>query len=228
VRADELEAQVWASVCQTLQEPERIEAEWQHRMATDGTLADMRTERDQAQRWADAQERSLKRLLDAYEAGALTLEELTPRVERIRAQVHHAQQMVREADTKVTDAAMVRSAVARLDDFAMRVKDGLAQLDWSARQQLIRTLVVRIEIDAEKVTVVYRLPPPGRGPSPDGPPSAAEGAGIWRLDQRRQDSRRAPRFAALCALGGPWRLCVKFGSGRPTRTTSPSPPPSAP
>jgi site-specific DNA recombinase len=189
VRAEELEALVWTSVCQTLREPARLEAEWRHRLATDSTLTDARAERDLAQRWTEAQERSLKRLLDAYEAGAMTLEELTPRTQRLREQLRHAEQMVKEADVKVTDTVMMQSAVGRLETFARQVQDRLDQLDWSARRQLVRMLVVRVEIDAEKVTVVYRLPPPQR--APDEPPGAAAPADLCRLDQGRQGCARS-------------------------------------
>jgi len=188
VRSEELDAQVWSSICQVLQEPERLEAEWRRRMEADGTVADARAEQAQAQRWLATQERALKRLLDAYEAGVLSLEDLTPRVQHVREQIRQAQEMVKAADAAVSETTVLRAVVGRLQDFAQQVREGLDRLDWTTRQHLIRTLVSRVEIDEEKVTVVYRLPPPARGPAPEEPPGSAAGAALCRLNHRARFS----------------------------------------
>jgi site-specific DNA recombinase len=210
VRAEELDAQVWSSVCQVLQEPERVEQEWQRRLDADGALADARSEQEQAQRWAATQERALGRLLDAYEVGALPLEELTPRVQRLREQIHAAHERVKSAQTKVTESTTLRLVVGRLEAFAQQVREGLEQLDWNARRQIIRMLVARIEIGDEQVTIVYRLPP--SGPPPDGaPPASAGGSPFCRLSQGRQVLRTAS--------GRAWkRLPNEGGSRRPRRS----------
>jgi site-specific DNA recombinase len=218
VRGEELDALVWSSVCQVLQEPERLEQEWQRRMEADGTLSDARSEHEQAQRWAATQERALKRLLDAYEAGALPLEELTPRAQRVREQLHHAQQLVKATEAKVTETTVLHAVVGRLHEFAQQVQDGLDRLDWTVRRQLIRTLVTRVEIDAEKVTVVYRLPPPpGNGPAPQAPPDSTGGSAICRLGQGRQDAKR--RDNPLLSL---LRLCVPLAPLRQIPDLRPS------
>ncbi|APR85387.1 DNA invertase [Minicystis rosea] len=206
VRAEELDAQVWSSVCQVLQEPERLEHEWRCRMEADGTMVDARAEQARAQRWLAAQERIHQRLLDAYEAGALSLEELTARVPRIRERLQRAQEMVQAADAAVAETTVLHAVVGRLQDFSQHVREGLERLDWSARQHLIRTLVSRVELDEEKVTVIYRLPPPGRGPAPAEQEGSAVGA-ICRLSLRRQDAKTQkvkrlnlpPAFLHLCA-----------------------------
>jgi site-specific DNA recombinase len=218
VRGEELDAQVWSSLCQVLQEPERLEQEWRRRMEVDGTVADARTEQAQAQRWLATQERVLKRLLDAYEAGALSLEELTARAQRVREQIHKAQEMVKAADAAVTETTVLRAIVGRLRDFAQQVREGLDRFDWTARQHLIRTLVSRVEIDEEKVTIVYRLPSPGREPAPEKPAGSATGVAFGRLSQRRQDpetqKKTRIRFcffsSSFCAFAPP-RLCVNSG-----------------
>ena len=187
VRAEELDAQVWSSVCQVLQDPERLEHEWRSRLENDGTVVDARAEQAQAQRWLAAQERIHQRLLDAYEAGALTLEELTARVPQVRERLQRAREMVQAADDAVTETTVLHAVVGRLQDFSQQVREGLERLDWSARQHLIRTLVSRVELDVEKVTVIYRLPPPGRGPAPAEQEGSAAGA-VCRLSSRRRDA----------------------------------------
>src|SRR5262249_14484644 len=47
----------------------------------------------------------------------------------------------------------------RLEAFVARVKAGLEAADWQTRRELIRTLVKRVEIDQERVSVVFRVGP---------------------------------------------------------------------
>jgi site-specific DNA recombinase len=185
VRAEELEAQVWASACQVLQDPARLQQEWSHRRQMAGAHADARQERDQAERWVATQERNLQRLLDAYEIGALSLEELTPRAERVREQIRRAHQALKDADAKVESDAVLCAVIARLQNFAERVRHGLEQLDWQGRRQLLRTLVARVEIDETQATVVYRLPSSAGGPDPCAPPGSAARPPSCRLSPRR-------------------------------------------
>jgi site-specific DNA recombinase len=47
--------------------------------------------------------------------------------------------------------------IGRLEEFAAKVSAGLEGLDWAGRRELIRTLVKRVEIDQERVNVVFRV-----------------------------------------------------------------------
>jgi site-specific DNA recombinase len=58
--------------------------------------------------------------------------------------------------------------ISRLEEFSGRVAQGLGQLDWLGRREIIHTLVHRIEIDHDDVEIVFRVPPPP-GASPVGP-----------------------------------------------------------
>ncbi len=60
----------------------------------------------------------------------------------------------------------MRLVIGRLQEFAERVKTGLAEADWSTRREIIRALVKRVEVGAEEVRVVYRvnLAPFAEGP----------------------------------------------------------------
>jgi site-specific DNA recombinase len=169
VRADQLDEYVWESVQQLLQDPAQVLEEWTRRGAEDGTVADLRAQRGDAQRLLTAQEQTLRRLGDAYEAGALDLDDLTVRSERVRAQIAQARQEVERVDKALVQTSELKEIVGRVTDFAERVRSGLEKMDWNQRRQLIRTLVARVEIDEEGATVVYRVPASGNGPSE--PPS---------------------------------------------------------
>ena len=59
----------------------------------------------------------------------------------------------------------LRLIIGRLEEFSLRVKDGLDQVDWATQRELIRTLVKQVEIEQERVNVVFRVGP--NSPTPD-------------------------------------------------------------
>jgi site-specific DNA recombinase len=186
LRAETLDDYVWESVQQVMQDPQRVLEEWKRRTSTDDTPSEQRLQRDDAAAAVARHERSLKRLLDAYEAGAIELDELSLRSERIKAQLQPARRALVEAEERLAEAVTLCAVAGRVQDFAERVKRGLAQLNWQQRRQLIRTLVARIEIGKEDVNVVYRLPPTGCSGGPKPEPSSAGARSFLRLSPGRR------------------------------------------
>jgi site-specific DNA recombinase len=177
VRVDQLDQYVWDSICAVLQDPSRVASEWSTRATDDGVATQLRTQRDDAARVVASQQRALQRLLDAYEAGALELEELNARSQRLRARITESRTQLDQADQQLAQTIELHAIVTRLEDFAGRVRTGLKGLSWEQRRDLIRTLVARVEIGEAGATVVYRIPsfsgpscvqPPESGPNSTG------------------------------------------------------------
>jgi site-specific DNA recombinase len=189
VRVDRLDGYVWEAICELLRDPKRLAAEWQRRRSSEGSAAPWRAQRDEAQRQVTHAERSQQRLLDAYEAGVLALEALTARTRRLQARIDRARTELARCEEKLAQREVLASVVGRVEDFARGLKQGLQDLSWEQRRQVIRTLVARVEIDEEGATVVYRVPPPGpSGPSentPETEASTAPSAPIMPLRGRR-------------------------------------------
>ena len=53
----------------------------------------------------------------------------------------------------------LRLILGKLETFASKVKEGLAEADWVTRREIIRTLVKRVEVDQEHVNVIFRVGP---------------------------------------------------------------------
>ena len=192
VRVDQLDLYTWNSVKSILQDPERVLAEWSRRAKPGGVHSALNAKRDEAAREVAHYERSLQRLLDAYEAGALELTELTERSERLKTRRKQARQELEELDKRLSETVTLRAVIGRLDEFAERVRGGLDRLNWVERQQLIRTLVARVEIDEEGATVVYRIPS-GTG---NGPPSTPDDASSPAASDASYHQRKGRTFAA--------------------------------
>ena len=208
VRADRLHAHVWESVVCILQDPERVVEEWTRRSEKDGVLVEARQQYDEAQRFLSAQEQTLRRLQDAYEAGALTVEELTARTDRMRVRIAHAKEDLAEAKANLGRSIELRALAGQLTTFAEQVRAGLDRLDWHGQRQLIRTLVSRIEIDEQGATIMYRIP---GTPRPSGMPDP--GAEVASLSIASKGSGARDRHVATRRGRGndPWGRALPRG-----------------
>ena len=166
VRADLLDEHVWLSVCQILRNPERLQEEWSRRTENSGALSGLQAQHDDVARALATHERSLKRLIDAYEVGAVCLDDLKQRTQAIHERIERARQELQTVQQQLHNSLHLRAIVARLEDFGARVSTRLQKLKWEEKQRLIRTLVAKVEINDHGAIIVYRLPSPSAPPAP--------------------------------------------------------------
>lgn len=153
VRVDQLEPHVWQSVGALLQDPARVMNEWSRRKDSASAHAEHDAQREGALRAVRVHERSLQRLLDAYEAGAIDLADLKTRSDRVRARMVTARDDLTALEKVLAEQRELKLVITRVEEFAKRVGDGLDVLSWQERRELVRALVARIEIDQDDVTV---------------------------------------------------------------------------
>jgi site-specific DNA recombinase len=107
-------------------------------------------------------------LIDSYAEGIICRAEFEPRINGLKQRVGRLENDRKALTEKLALERDLVLVIGRLEEFTSRLHAGLGELDWSARREVIRALVKRIEIDHDKIEVVFRVP----GPSPrGGPPS---------------------------------------------------------
>jgi site-specific DNA recombinase len=168
IRADRLEEAVWERVRAVLQAPDRVAAEHRRRLHTAQDPTATSEEMLRLERQIASLQRGIDRLIDAFTAGIIDRAEFEPRIAGLKArlaQLGAERQAAKQAAQVERELVLV---LARLEDFAARVRDGLEGLDWHGRRDMIRTMVRRVEVDGCSVEVVFRIPAPADG----GPPSS--------------------------------------------------------
>ena len=168
VRTDLLEASVWEDVCSLLGEPERIQREYQRRLAQKKKSGRSPTA-DSLTASIQRVKRGIARLIDAYEDGLVERGEFAPRVKRAKDRLAKLESQAEAQAQRETEEQQLRLVIGQLEEFAERVKDGLDKADWATRREIIRALVKRVEVDEGSVRIVYRVGPPR---STDGPAGA--------------------------------------------------------
>ncbi len=164
VRTDKLDEWVWHEVCALLEEPQRLQQEYQRRLDQPGRENEDLTA-TQAQ--LSKMRQGIARLIDSYAEGFIEKQEFEPRIKRLRQRLTELEDRDHQLRTQLTQQAELRLVITQLEDFALKVKDGLAEADWLTKRDLIRTLVQRVEIGPEKVNVLFRVIPDPFESSPD-------------------------------------------------------------
>jgi site-specific DNA recombinase len=153
VRTDILDQLVWHEVCTLLEEPQRLEQEYQRRLQAPSKegedLAALEVRIVKVRR-------GVARLIDSYAEGFIEKQEFEPRIRRLRQRLADLQAQAQQITDEVARQAELRLVITRLEQFALKVSGGLAEANWSTKRELIRTLVKRVEIGKE-VNVVFRV-----------------------------------------------------------------------
>ena len=167
VRTDVLDAALWDDVCHLLSHPQRLEDEYTRRI-TEVTKTEGWHSSKQLQSLTQKVKRSIGRLVDAYAEGLIEKEEFEPRIRQARLRLAELEEQVQVQLEQQAQAQELKHLINGLQEFALRVKGGLEDADWTSRRQLIRTLVKQIEVGHEKVNIVYRITPSHSMNSPEG------------------------------------------------------------
>jgi site-specific DNA recombinase len=165
VRTDRLDLAVWHEVCALLAHPERLTEEYRRRLqpqlqakqhehtALEGQLGKLR--------------QGLARLIDSYAEGLIDKHEFEPRITRLRHRIQYLEEQCQQLADAAALEAELRVIIGRLEDFAARVKEGLEDVDWSRKREIIRALVKRVEVAQDQVHVVFRVDQYGGKPGPE-------------------------------------------------------------
>lgn len=154
VRGDWLDKVVWEDVCSLLENPSRIEREYQRRF-----------ERESQKAEADVHlpariqkvKRGIARLIDAYEQEFVEKDDFEDRIRRSRDRLAALEAEAKHQEEAQSQQATLRLMVSQIQEFADRIRDDLKNADWLTRREIIRALVKRVEIDEAQIHVVYRI-----------------------------------------------------------------------
>jgi site-specific DNA recombinase len=80
-------------------------------------------------------------------------------VTRMRERMQHLEEQAQRLKEDSEAEEELRLILGRLEIFAAKVKDGLHQADFQTRRDIIRTLVKRVEVDEQRIRIVFRVSP---------------------------------------------------------------------
>jgi len=147
LRADVVEPLIWQALTDLLREPQRIQQAWH-------TLQAEQASSGEVHRWQQRQtllQKQRQRLLDAYQAGVLSLEELTERQNPLNVEL-------RELKQRLAELSSPQPLQLSLETFTQRIEQALVASDVETRQEVLRLLIERIVVSDEALTVEHIIP----------------------------------------------------------------------
>ena len=177
VRADELDAEVWREVLALLENPQLVRSEIDSRLAAandtasnDRRMAALRAESSRNQT-------RMRRLLDAYQEGLVTLDELREMNAPMRTRQRAVLSELDALQTATLDRQSQLALATTVARFLKRMREAAGSLAIAERQRIVRLLVREVRIGKDSVTICHSIPLtdlPPTGSLPAGGVSAAE------------------------------------------------------
>lgn len=159
VRADRLDALVWQSLCDILRTPTvipQLHALW---VQTQGqNLETLTTQSAHLLQRQQRIERQLQRLLDAYQAEAITLNELQARQEKLRSDEGHLKAELDQLTRTRERTIEWQQVHANVAHFCHLLGENLAHLPFADRQAVTRCLIRKVVVTGEQVDIHYAFP----------------------------------------------------------------------
>jgi len=155
-------------------DPALVQAEIERRREA-ARHANPRRQREEELRREQARlEKSMERLINAYQEGLVMLAQLRQRMPDLRRQVPAVESELHSLAMAAVDEARYLQVAETLATFRGRLRARAETLDVRERQQILRLLVKEILVGSETITIRHSIPipPPGSGSSGTPPPSS--------------------------------------------------------
>jgi site-specific DNA recombinase len=167
VRQELLDQIVWAEVIRLLEEPALIQQELDRRLVAARSSDPTRKREQSLQRELTHVGKGIERLLNAYQEGLLSIEQLRERMPLL----HQRQKTLRAELQSIVDQTNDRAGFLRLAGtltaFLTRLRSAAETLSVIERQRIVRLLVKEVLVGEDTITIRHSIPIPS-GPSPNG------------------------------------------------------------
>jgi site-specific DNA recombinase len=169
VRQDYLDGLVWQHVVKVLESPELIHREIDRRMRDIQESHPARIRKESLEKERVRLQKNINRLMDAYQEGLLSLEELRQRLPVLRKK-----ELITQADIQMLEASSMDQErylrlAENLEGFLARLRRSAESLSVPDRQKVLRLVVKEILVDSDTLTVKHCIPVKEDGDLPQVP-----------------------------------------------------------
>jgi site-specific DNA recombinase len=158
VPQEHLDGLVWEEVTGLLAQPERLHEELERRLrdvrsGDSGSAQHTRLDDEQTRI-----ERTIRRMLQAYQDELLTLDELRERLPAVRHRQSAVRAQLAELEAQAVDQAVYLQLADTVDGFLARLRATAEQSSVPERQRVVRLLVHEILVTPERILIRHSIP----------------------------------------------------------------------
>ena len=170
VRQDHLDAVVWKELLRLLEDPVVIQEEVNRRLEAARKADPLKQREELLRREQTRLEKSMDRLLNAYQEGLLSLEQLRRRMPELRKQQQAVQAELQSLAADTADQAHCLRLAETLTAFCTQLRLRADTLAITERQKIARLLIKEILVGRDTLTIRHSIRIPAVGPDPSGMP----------------------------------------------------------
>jgi site-specific DNA recombinase len=174
VRQDLLDQIVWAEVIRLLEDPTLIKQELDRRLAAARSSDPTKKHEQNLQRELIHVGKGIERLLNAYQEGLLSIEQLRERMPGLRQREQMLRTELRAIADQVNDRAAFLRLAETLTAFLTRLRSTAETLNVAERQRIVRLLVKDVLVGDTEITIRHSIPIPSGSPPNGGTHSAGD------------------------------------------------------
>src|SRR6266700_723538 len=175
IRQELLDQIVWTEVIRLLEEPALIHQELDRRLAAARASDPTRKREQSLQRELTHVGKGIERLLNAYQEGLLSIEQLRERMPGLRQRQQALCAELQAIADQTNDGAAFLRLAETLTAFLARLRGAAETLSVIERQRIVRLLVKDVLVGEDTITIRHSIPIPSAPPqnggsqSPEGP-----------------------------------------------------------
>jgi site-specific DNA recombinase len=162
LRAKGVDEAVWTAVRNLLLNSEEISARlrhWIEQSSTDSPELQQRQQHTEHRRQELLRQRD--RLLDAYQLGALSLENFRTRMQTLEESLLSAETVIAQIKAERLTAEVAQTRVSGAEIMLERLHPALENADFATRQLILRLLIERVVVHGQRLEVQLALPVSG-------------------------------------------------------------------
>src|SRR3954468_6425117 len=212
IRQELLDKIVWAEVIRLLEAPTLIQQELDRRLVAARASDPTRKREQSLQRELTHVGKGVERLLNAYQEGLLSIEQLRERMPGLRQRQQALSAELQAIADQTNDRAAFLRLAETLSAFLVRLRSAAETLSIIERQKIVRLLVKDVLVGEDAITIRHSIPIPS-GPSQNEGSGSSEGRN-YLLCKGRDLAITGEHLPALRVRPMGRSLAQEGGSGR--------------
>ena len=206
VRQDLLDELVWCEIVKLLENPQLIQEELERRLAAARNAGPAKRREETLQRELARVQKSMERLMTAYQEELLSLDDLRRRTPELRKREQTSRAELNAIESQLADRAAYLRLAETVTGFLARLREAAKMLDVPERQRIVRLLVKEILVADDAIVIRHSIPAASGSPVGGGlnstPGGGRQPVGDPGYLLRKGSNRSALRYAAAGILGG--------------------------
>ena len=161
--AQQLDELVWQDLCQILTDPAMITHELQRAHAGEWLPQALQSRRSTLQKAIAQLQRQQTRLLDAYLAEIIAVDEFERKRRELDGTHDGLNHQLRQLDAQAKKQIDLAEVATGIEAFCQRIQSTLQKLTFEQRRKLVKLLIDRVVVDDDKVEIRYAIPTSPKG-----------------------------------------------------------------